>query len=131
LAVGTPEGWTLHDSRTLPDDWATAAVPFAGGLAVGTYASGLALVGPSGVEPLAPALWVNAGALASTGSLLAAGVLDGGLFLHDATSTRTLGTPDGLPDADVTDVIADGQAGLWVATRGGLAHVGPAPRAEE
>ena len=33
------------------------------------------------------------------------------------------GTADGLLDNDVTDVLPDGEGGLWVATRGGLSRL--------
>jgi ligand-binding sensor domain-containing protein len=34
-----------------------------------------------------------------------------------------LTTADGLPSADVTDIIPDGDGAAWVATRGGLARI--------
>lgn len=142
LAVATAEGLVLSGAGArrvlvaepggLPDDWITALAPHEGALAIGTYNAGVSLIAPDGsVRALRDDLWVNAGALASVElagrRVLAAGTLDDGLWLWDGTSWARLGTRDGLlPDDDVTAVLPDGEGGLWVATRGGIAHLAPA-----
>ena len=100
-------------------------------MVAGTYNAGLSLVRGGRAESIRDDLWVNAGALEASPDLLAVGTLDQGLWLFDGTTWRTMTTANGLPDDDVTDVIADGSGGLWVATRGGVAHVGVAGSDQE
>ncbi len=125
-------GLTTSDDG-LMDDWVTAVAVASGDAAyLGTYASGVARITEDRVETLRDDLWVNAGALAwlpgpEGDDLLAVGTLDDGLWLHLTESERweRLGTAEGLPDEDVTATLPAGDGTLWVATRGGLAHVAP------
>ena len=130
LAKRTTLGWTLQvaEDRGLPDDWVTALATTASGQFAGFYNAGLVKLDGPRIEPILPDVWVNAGALAAFGPGLAVGTLDQGLWVYDGTSARGFTTCDGLPDDDVTDVLPDGQGGLWVATRGGLAHLRCSPR---
>jgi len=124
-------GLTTSDDG-LTDDWVTAVAVAGDAAYLGTYANGVARISEDRVETLREDLWVNAGALAwlpdpAGDDLLAVGTLDDGLWLHDLSEdgwTR-LGTADGLPDDDVTAVLPAGDGTLWVATRGGLAHLAP------
>lgn len=125
LAIRDGESWTLHHSgpNQLPDDWVTAVAAREEEIIIGTYNSGVAAVSADGVTTLRGDLWVNAGALFAAPELIAAGTLDQGLWLFDGEAWRTLTTADGLLDNDVTDVLPDGEGGLWVATRGGLSRL--------
>ncbi|MBO6937362.1 MAG: hypothetical protein JJ863_20485 [Deltaproteobacteria bacterium] len=133
LAQRAEGRWALTTSdEGLSDDWVTAVTVASDATYVGTYASGVARMTEERVEVLREDLWVNAGALAwlpnpSGDHLLAVGTLDDGLWLHataDAAWER-IGTAQGLPDDDVTALLKDSDGTLWVATRGGLAHVDP------
>lgn len=135
LAVATAEGLVLEEAGTrrtitsghgsIPDDWVTAVTMHDGALAIGTYNAGLSIMDGHRVHELDDGLWVNAGALVSATiadrSILAVGTLDDGLYVFDGDRCTRLGVRDGLPDDDVTAILPDGEGGLWLATRGGIA----------
>ncbi len=139
MAVATAEGlarrnfaagaWSLTTSsglprQALPDDWVTAVAGRGPNLYVGTYNRGVARVHGNSVVPMKPDLWVNAGAMLVAHHALWVGTLDQGLWVHTSRGWSHATTDHGLPDNDVTDVIAiPGTLDVWVATRGGLARV--------
>lgn len=133
LAHRSAGRWGLTTSDDgLSDDWVTAVTVASDAAYVGTYASGVARLTEDRVETLRDDLWVNAGAMAwlpdpSGEGLLAIGTLDDGLWLHQVAGGRweRLGTPEGLPDDDVTAALLAEDGTLWVGTRGGLARVAP------
>lgn len=137
IATATAEGLVIDDHgvrRTLtsdegglPDDWATALAEHEGALAIGTYNAGITLFDGERAHTLRDDLWVNPGALTSARlggrAVLAAGALEDGLHLWDGTTWSRLGVREGLPDDDVTAIVADPDGSLWIATRGGIAHL--------
>lgn len=138
LLVASAEGLARNDTGTwsltqagndtaLPDDWITAVAARHGDVFVGTYDAGVARVRDGEIEALLPDLWVNAGALVALHHGLAVGTLDDGLWLERDGEWQTLRTSEGLPDDDVTAILPAGDGTLYVATRGGLAHVRVAP----
>jgi len=127
-ATGT---FTRHTTATgaLPVDWVTAVQPWGDGVVIGTYHGGLSWSDGQSfdVERVSrgglPAGWVNPHAMRWIGNQLFVGTLERGLLVGRRGAWTQLGTADGLPSADVTDVIPDGDGAAWVATRGGLARV--------
>ncbi|MEZ4340372.1 MAG: hypothetical protein R3B82_27445 [Sandaracinaceae bacterium] len=124
------ERFTRHtvSSGALPVDWVTALVPWGRGVMAGTYHGGLAIeqggaftIVREGQDGL-PSGWVNPHAIRRVGDEVWIGTLERGLVVGRPGAWRHLTTADGLPSDDVTDVLADA-SGVWVATRGGLAHL--------
>jgi ligand-binding sensor domain-containing protein len=116
-------------SGALPVDWVTAVEPWRDGVVIGTYHGGLSWSDGSSfdVERVSrgglPAGWVNPHAMRWIGSRLFVGTLERGLLVGSRGRWTQLTAADGLPSADVTDVIPDGNGAAWVATRGGLARI--------
>ena len=129
LASADAGGWDLLTSDDgLVDDWVTAVAVRGSAMMLGSYASGVARVSDGRIEVLREDLWVNAGALVQlTDGTVAVGTLDDGLWLLRDGEWSHLGTVDGLPDDDVTALLPDADGTLWVATRGGLAHLALGP----
>lgn len=116
---GNIERYGVIDGR-LPGDWVTALASGPQGLLVGTYDSGLALLGST--TSLKSDAWVNLGALDRDGERLAMGETAAGLSLWNGSAWSKLGMTDGLPGDDVSAVLFDGPD-LWVGTRTGLARI--------
>ena len=120
-----------HDVATgdLPVNWVTAITPWGDGVVAGTYHGGLswAARGAFRIERESaqglPAGWVNPHAMAKIRGDLWVGTQSRGLLVGASGRWTHLTLADGLPSDDVTDILADGPNGAWVATRGGLAHV--------
>ncbi len=116
-------------SGALPVDWVTAVEPWHDGVVIGTYHGGLSWTDGSAfdVERVSrgglPAGWVNPHAMRFIGGKLFVGTLERGLLVGNRGQWTQLTAADGLPSADVTDVIPDGSGAAWVATRGGLARI--------
>ncbi|MCC6877840.1 MAG: hypothetical protein IT378_26250 [Sandaracinaceae bacterium] len=114
-------------SGALPVDWVTALVPWNEGVLAGTYHGGLAIGDGRRFEVVSeraglPSGWVNPHAIAVRGRDAWIGTLERGLVVGRPGAWRRLGTGDGLPSDDVTDILVQGPD-TWVATRGGLARL--------
>jgi ligand-binding sensor domain-containing protein len=127
-ATGTFERHTTA-SGALPVDWVTALEPWRDGVVIGTYHGGLSWTDGTrfDIERVSagglPAGWVNPHAMRFVGNTLFVGTLERGLLVGSRGRWTQLTTADGLPSADVTDIIPDGDGAAWVATRGGLARI--------
>jgi ligand-binding sensor domain-containing protein len=118
-------------SGALPVDWVTAVQPWGDGIVAGTYHGGLVWYdgarfriereGRAGI----PAGWVNPHAMRWIDGKLYVGTLERGLVVGRSGGWTRLGVADGLPSDDVTDILPAGDGTTWVATRGGLARLGP------
>ena len=111
-------------SGELAVDWATAVVPWRGGLVVGTYDAGLTWLdgGRARQEHVADG-WINVHAMRGAGDALWFGTLDRGLAIGHAGAWTRLHIADGLPSDDVTALLPAADREMWVGTRGGLARV--------
>lgn len=111
--------------EALPSDWVTAvAAGPDGGVLLGTYDKGLALL-PSGgrrARPLLRQAWVSLRAIAVSGDRVAVGGMEEGLWLRQGGAWKRLTSADGLPWDDVSAVLFEGDS-LWVGTRRGLARL--------
>jgi ligand-binding sensor domain-containing protein len=109
----------------LTHQWVTALAVVDGRLYVGTYGGGVYALTPAGeLVSLKAELgncFVNPNALASDGTRLIVGTLDGA-FIHDTVSQRTDRLTRELPAAQVLSVAADERA-YWFGTTNGLLRV--------
>ncbi|MBW2465138.1 MAG: hypothetical protein JRH11_26045 [Deltaproteobacteria bacterium] len=123
--AGTFERHTTA-SGALPVDWVTAVEPWNDGVVIGTYHGGLSWSDGRSfdVERVTrgsragslPAGWVNPHAMRWVEGQLFVGTLERGLLVGRRGAWTHLTVADGLPSADVTDVIPDGRGAAWVAT---------------
>lgn len=107
----------------LANDWVTALLPAdgAGGVWAGTYDAGLSRLDAHGGAPdrAAGALWINPAGLSRDGDDLYLATLGDGLQRYAPGVGLSPVAP--VPGDDVTAALV-GPDGVWVATRGGLAH---------
>jgi ligand-binding sensor domain-containing protein len=112
----------------LPVDWVTAVAPWGEGIVAGTYHGGLAWFDGRAFRAERerdglPSGWINPHAFAVIDGALFAGTLERGLMVGHRGAWALLDLRAGLPGADVTAVLPDGERAAWVATRAGLARV--------